>query len=219
MSIFNVNFSQLWNDITPPVLQKPIQQTWGTSLLQPLQYLRDLVFNDYANGSPYPVYDAASAYTTNDRVVYSGRAVYESVSGSTGVDPNNIQSWNKINDNYIGARERSHYNAQKILFEYGLNRNFQCSGIYINNQPILNAGMLIGNTGPYSTPISNSSYPYSSAYLNNHFSGITNTCYTIFVPGIVYSGLAATNTERENIVRNYADNYNIAGMIYAVVPY
>ena len=218
MSIFNINFSQLWNDLTPPVLQKPVQQSWGTTLLQPLQYLRDLVFDDYANGSPYPDYSTLSAYTTNDRVVYSGRVVYESISGSTAGAFDPVQ-WNKINDNYIGARERSKYNAQKIVFEYGLNRNFQCSGIYINNQQILNSGMLLGNTGSYSTPISNSSYPYSSAYLNNHFSGVTSTCYTIFVPTAVYNSLAATNTERENIIRNFADNYNIAGMIYEVVPY
>lgn len=219
MGIFNINFSGLWKDITPPVLRKPVHQAWGDVLLTPMQYLRDLTFNDFANGSSYPSYSGASAYTSNDRVSYNNRGVYESISGSTGILPTDINSWNLINENYIGVRERVKYNSQKMLFEYGLNRWFQCTGIYIDNNPILNTGLLMGNTGAYSSALSNSSTPTSASYLINSFSGFTTNSYTIYVPTGVYTDLGITNIERENVVRSFADNYNLAGFIYNVVAY
>jgi hypothetical protein len=220
MSIFNVNFSQLWYDLTPPVLQKGVQLAWGETLLKPLQYLRDLTFEDYANGSSYPSYSGLSAYTTGDRIIFTDRGVYESISGSTsGITPTDTNSWLLINDNYIGVRERVKYNSQKMLYEYGLNRWFQCSGIYIDNNSLIGSGFLMGNTGPYSSALSNTSVPTSATYLQNTYSGATSNCYTIYVPTPVFNNLAPTNIERENIIRSFADTVNLAGMTYNVVAY
>ncbi|MCD6017275.1 MAG: hypothetical protein K0S53_396 [Bacteroidetes bacterium] len=219
MSIFTVNFSGLWKNLTPPVLRKPVHQAWGDVLLEPVQYLRDLTFNDYADGSSYSPYTGTTTYVTGDRAIYTNRGVYESISGSTNVLPTDTNYWNLVNSNYIGVRERVKYNAQKMGFEHGLNRWFQCTGIYINNNPILNTGLLMGNTGAYSSALSNTSNPTSASYLINNYSGSTTNCYTIYVPTAVYNGLGVTNIERENVVRSFADNYNLAGMIYNVVAY
>lgn len=221
MSIFDINFSSFWETLTPPVLRQPVQLSWGTSLMKPMQYIRDLVFDDYADGSSYPVYSNASAYTSNDRVIFIDRGVYESVSGSTGVLPTVSASWYKVNDNYIGVRERIKYNSQKKLFEYALNRWFQCSGIYIDNTPYMPTGFLLGETGEFSSTLSNDSAPSSNpSYLANFgTTGYTSSCYTIFVPNAVYTGLSSTLIESENIVRSFADEYNLAGMIYTVSGY
>jgi hypothetical protein len=220
MSIYSVNFSQLWATLTPPVLKKPMQLVWGTVLMKPIQYIRDLVFDDYADGSPYSIYSNASVYTTDDRVVFIDRGVYESISGSTGILPNDVNYWNKVNDNYIGVRERIKYNSQKVLFEYGLNRWFQCSGIYIDNTPYTSTGFLMGQTGEFSSTLSNISTSINISYLNNTgYSGYTSSSYTIFVPNVVYTGLSSTQIESENIVRSFADKYNLAGIQYSVSGY
>lgn len=219
MSLYQIDFSNIWSQLTPPVLRKTVQNEWGNVLTAPVQYMRDLVFDDYVNGSPYAAYSGVSAYTAGDRVVYSDRGVYESISGSTGTNPLITSAWTKVNDNYIGVNERVKYNAQKMTFEYGLNRNFQCTGIYIANSATTTAGMLLGNTGAYSSYLSNSSVPISSSYLTNGFSGINTICYTIWVPNTVFTGLSTTYSERVNIVRNFADLYNIAGMQYSVSGY
>ncbi len=220
MSIYNVDFSGLWNTLTPPILRKPVQQNWGTSLMKPVQYLRDLVLDDYADGSGYNIYSNASTYTTDDRVVYIDRGVYESISGSTGVSPNDVNYWNKINDNYIGVRERVKYNSQKILFEYSLNKWFQCTGIYIDNTRFSTGGFVMGNTGAYSSTLSNISTSLNTTYLNNSgWSGYTDSCYTIYVPNVVFTGLSSTTIESENIIRSFADDYNLAGILYSVSGY
>ena len=41
--------------------------------------------------------------------------------------------WLKVSDNYIGIRERTLWNSQKIIFESSLNRWFQTTGIFIIN--------------------------------------------------------------------------------------
>lgn len=219
MPIYDLNFSQLWYDLTPPVLRKSVQVSWGKALLKPLQYQRDMILGNYADGSPYPIYSNASAYTTNDRVVWSGRTVYESISGSTGINPTMVNSWNKILDNYIGVRERCKYNAQKILFEFALNRNFQCSGIYIDNNTTVDDGFIIGLTPDFSTAVSLSDVPSAGGYIGLGYTANTQNNYTIYVPTVVFTGLGTTTLQSENTVRSFADNYNLAGMIYNVLPY
>ncbi len=189
---------------------------WGKVLSKPLQYLRDLIFEDYANGSNYLLYDNSTVYVIGDRIFYLDRGVYECILATLGNLPTDTTYWRKINDNYIGVRERILYNAQKMTFEWGLNRWFICSGIYITNNSLALSGFLMGETGEYSSTLVNIANP---SYLINDFvlGGIYS--YTIYVPTAVFNSLGTTNTERENIIRSFADNYNLAGMLYNVVPY
>lgn len=217
MSIFNVNFSQIWQTFTPPVLRKPIQLAWGETLLKPVQYMRDLIFVDYADGSVYNDYSPLSSYTPSDRVIYTDRGVYENHNSSVGFAPTDTAYWNKINDNYIGIRERVRYNSQKKLFEYSLNRWFQCTGIYIENTPIQASFFTMGQTGTYSSTMSNGAS--NQFYMGNSYSANSTSSYTIWVPLTAYTGMSTVLTERENIVRSFADNYNLAGMFYSVSGY
>ena len=73
---------------------------------------------------------------------------------------------------------------------------------------------MLGETGSYSSSLSNGAS--NQYYLGITYTGTTTSCYTIFVPNIVYTGLSSTLIESENIIRSYADNYNLAGMLYSV---
>jgi hypothetical protein len=39
------------------------------------------------------------------------------------------------------------------------------------------------------------------------------------VPIAIWTALGATTTDRDNIIRKYADNFNLAGITYTITPY
>ncbi len=230
MSIFNVQFSTLVTQLLPPLLRQPKEIAWLTSLTAPLQY-DSIVYNEYMTGSTYDVFVSGTTYSGGDRVIYIDRGVYESVSGSTGVYPSDINSWSLLNSNFIGAIERSKYNARKLDFEYGLNRWFMVDGfvpvstastitqdlfsvsantIYIENTNNVSVfPFMMGETGPYSSYMADDSF-YSLTYMGNYFSGTTSTEFIIWIPNYIYSGITDT------LVRSFADTINIAGMQYSI---
>ncbi len=226
MSIFSINYSQLWEQITPPILRQPKELALGRTLIRPIQYLRDLIFDDYVTGSTYQMFDVSSAYTSDNRVIYTDRGVYENLTGSTGVYPTDTLSWRKINDSYIGATERSQYNAQKYLYEFGLNRFFQLTGItnetiyssantniYIENIKASSQSFIMGGqSGLYSSDMF---YTTSSEFMFNGLIAEQPFDYIIWVPDYIYTGV----TCNELIVRSFADTLNIAGMRYSVSGY
>lgn len=219
--IYIIQFSLLWEKLMPPILRKSLHLAWGSVVVAPLQRLRDLIFNDYANGSHYDAYDNSTAYVIGDIVYYTDRAVYQCIENSTGNLPTDTNYWFKLLDNRIGVRERIKYNSQKVLFEYALNRWFDVPSadpqIYIQNNTIYGTAFLLGQTGAYSSTMPRSSV-HQLYYLGNSYD-YRSDAFTIFVPVAVFNALASNNTDRENIIRNFADNYVLAGMIYSVVTY
>ena len=220
-SIYIIQFSLLWEKLCPPILRKALHLSWGTVLTQPLQYLRDLIFENYANGSNYNAYDNATAYVVGDRIYYTNRSVYECIEGTTGNLPTDTTYWRKIVDNRIGIRERIKYNSQKIVFEYALNRWFDVPSvdpqIYIQNNTIYGTAFLMGRAGIYSSTMPRSS-SHQLYYLGNGYD-YRSDAFTIYVPILVFNALANNDTNRENVVRNFADNYVLAGITYTVVTY
>lgn len=214
--IYIISFQLLWETLYPPILRKPKHLSWGKVMAKPLQYLRDLIFDDYANGSNYLLYDNSTVYVLGDRIFYLDRGVYECILATLGNLPTDATYWRKINDNYIGVRERILYNSQKMTFEWALNRWFICSGIYIENQSLSFSGFLMGNSGEYSSTLVNISNP---SYLMNSFTISTDFSFIIYVPLAVFNSLGNSDIERENIIRSFADNYVLAGMLYDVLPY
>jgi len=230
MGIFQVNFSNVWQQLVPPILRQPIQNAWGESLTQPLQ-INNVLFNEYISGSTYLAYDNGTTYVAGNRVSYSDRKVYENLTGSTGVNPLNANTWLQVNTNYLGARERSLYAAQKLTFEYALNRWFQVSGfypvftptaitqslfaqsantIYIQTVSTSTPVFMMGQTGPYSSLMVYNSF-YATSFMTNYFSGLSSYDYIIWTP----NSLGLT----ESLVRNFADTINISGMQYAFSGY
>jgi hypothetical protein len=215
--IYNVSFSLVAEQLYPPVLRKTKHLQWMKVLSSPIQSLRDLIFDDYVDGSQYATYSSSVTYSINDRVVYINRGVYESLGTSIGATPSTATaSWSLILDNYIGILERVKYNSQKMTYEYGLNRWFQCSGIYIENIPISYSGFLLGNRGPLSNTLVNVNNP---SYMGNTFNVGASYDYIIWVPIAVFNLLGATIQERSDMIRSFADNYNLAGLSYDVQSY
>jgi len=219
--IYVIDFSLLWEKLYPPILRQSLHLAWGTVVTKPLQRLRNLAFEDYANGSIATRYDNSTAYSVGDEVYYTNRSVYKCIEASTGNIPTDTTYWTKILDNRIGVRERIKYDSRKVLFEYALNRWFDVPSadpqIYITNNTIYGTAFIMGRSGTLSSTMPRSS-SHQLYYLGNSYT-YRSDAFTIYVPILVFNALDTNNTNRENIIRNFADNYVLAGITYSVTTY
>ena len=233
MSIYQIDTEYIGGQLTPPKLRKPKQFSWIKVILSPLQKFFDVSFLGYKNGDTSLDYNNVTTYNFGDRVIYTDKSIYEATytnplgvaESFSGVIPTNTLAWTKINNVFIGSDERSKYNAQKLLFEYALNRFFRVAAspadqIYITNNFIDSGQNFLMNTGSNDSSLMPLNSMYQIDYMGLFPTYQTNTNdYTIFVPIAVFTALGDTNDNRENAVRNFADIYNLAGMRYDVQSY
>jgi len=224
MSIYQIDTSYVSEQLTPPKLRNVKLLAWLKVLLKPISNLFDVNFLDYKIGNVYTDYSGATTYSFGDKVMYIDKSIYELiVATSTGVDPVNTTNWIKINDVFIGCDERIKYNAQKLLFEYALNKFFLVpvvgDQIYIDNQITFETPFIMGNTGDLSSSMPTNSINQIS-YLGNAYTYTSSSYdYTIYVPIAIFTALGTNTTNRENAIRFFADKYNLSGLIYNVIAY
>lgn len=124
MGFYDQNYKKISEQLSPPQYRLPRNLSWFEAILYPLQWLRDLIFFDYASGTDAERWDSLTAYVYSDRVIYQGM-VYEALQGSTGVIPSeNSGTWLLVLEDFRGVYERVSYNGQKLVMEYLLNRWF-----------------------------------------------------------------------------------------------
>lgn len=168
-SIYNITFSTVWSQLSPPSKRSTGFLKWGLSLLKPLQWLRDLFFTKYATGSTYTLWSNVTAYVKGDRVQYQAK-VYEAYLPNTGEVPTG-SSWILVLEDFRGAYERVTYNGQKLTLEWILNRWFATtfvqpvhatpsarSDFYIDTLDTDDNTMLVGVTAGKSFVKTNSAY-------------------------------------------------------------
>lgn len=182
------------------------------------------IFYAYINGSDAYVYDSGVTYGVGSRVVYNFQVFESLVSSNTGNIPDvSTASWRKILDYFIGASERTKYNASKIVFEYALNRFFRTtfaqppatSDIFITNTVPAYPSFLVGYTESASSYIGDSS---SSGFVTSTevFTTASSYQFVIHFPLSLYTALGAN---AEKIIRSIADKYAISGTLYTIITY
>lgn len=230
-TIYDIDFNLQAENIIPPDKRKTKLLAYLKALVLPVQILRDRFFNWYANGLT-PGIDAdfwvlGMGVGPEEYVIGPDNAVYECVN-SLGVSPSMIapgldtENFVKIQDVYIGLRERLKYNSRKIVLEYILNKWFRVDPlpsdqIYIENHEIYGTFFILGETGETSSSMADSSLN-QSYFLGNVYT-YDPYAFTIWVPAAVFAAIDPDPTTAENIVRSIADKYVIAGMIYNVDTY
>lgn len=224
-SIYDIDYDSVDLQLLPPDKRLPKMIAWVQSLTTPLQWLRDLFYNEYANGFTGPAWDVLATYAKGDRVRYIDRAVYECVVPTTaGILPTDTAYWIKIQDIYIGINERAKYNSQKMVFEFLLNKWFEVAPlpadqIVIQNNHVDTNGFFMSTSddvfgcGQMGTQQNQAQFMgvASSPY------GLSQYDFTIKVPSAVYAG-SLINSE-DKIIRAIADKYVIAGMSYNIITY
>ncbi len=224
MSIYDVNYKETARQLLPPDKRGPRMKAWLGALLAPLQYLRDLWLGDYRTGSIGQPWIALTPYAAGNRVTFKGSAYESLVDNNTGNLPTNQSYWVLVQQNFIGVQERVLYTGNSLIFIYAINKFFgtvfrqpnNVSDIYVTVYPKPPSVFVIGATEAFSSVVySNTSSEFVIDAYN--FSGYFNM--TIFVPVAVYNALDIDPNNREKIIRNFADKYIIAGIIYSVQTY
>ena len=230
-SIYDIDFNLQAENILPPDKRKTKLLAYLKAIVLPVQILRDRFYNWYANGLT-PGVDAdfwgpGMGVGPGEYVIGPDNAVYECINplGVSGlfVPPGlDTENYVKLQDVYIGLRERLKYNSRKIVLEYILNKWFRVDPlpsdqIYIENHDIYGTFFILGASGPTSSSMANSSLS-QQYFLGNVYSYDANA-FTIWVPTAVFAAIDSDPTTAENIVRSIADKYVIAGMIYNVDTY
>lgn len=235
-SIYDYTVSLIAKSLSPLRYRKVGWQALFSSMLSPMQWLRDLFFEDYAAGFTGNKW-SAGAYLKGDRVRYKNHSVYEAQADTSG-EPSVSDDWMKIQEIWIGATERSKYNGGKLLLEYALNKWFDTqfrqptanvadplfytpkSDIYIKNIIPANQVFIFSNSITTASKFSNSGFA-------NFFQNLIDfdaTCFTINIPTAVYDALlpgepTGTTANKDKIVRSFADKYVAAGIIYTITIY
>lgn len=224
MSIYDINYTGVGNQLLPPDKRGVPMRSWLATLLRPLQYLRDLWLGDYRTGSTTAPFLISTTYAKGDRVLFKA-SVYESlVAGNIGNEPPNDLYWVRVQENFIGVYERVQYNGTVLMLTYALNKYFgttfrqpnNVSDIYIEAVPKPADVFVVGWTEDESSVV----YANSSTEViidSYSFSDYSNMI--IWVPLAVYNALDTVAANREKIVRNFADKYVVAGITYKVQTY
>ena len=237
MSIYDYDVNNATKNLLPPNKRKPNNLAFLGVFGNVLQRLRDIFFNNYADGSIEGDWVSAGTYHYVDRVRGADNAIYEliTVAGITGITTPPAQdsvNWIKIVDNFIGVRERAHYTSQKIMIEYALNRYFKVGApslpftgashtiqIYILSTPNSISNFWLSNGGPNAL----TSYLSNGVYFQRNFLGnsytYSATSFTIYVPAAVWATLGASDTIREGVIRGQADKYVQCAKFYKVLSY
>jgi hypothetical protein len=222
MAIYDIDVNFVSTNLTPPQLRKPKMIAWLKTLVIELRFF-DFLFRWYRDSSytSWNIFNPALTYSFNNSVLYTDNCVYMYINTTptSGNLPSDTNYWVLIQDNFIGVDKRINANAQKIVFEYTLNRWFRTTGIYITNTTTFTTPFVMGISGTLS-----SSMPINSInqlqYLGNSYTYTSSSFdYTIYVPVLFFATLGTTPLNRENAIRNFADLYNLAGMIYQVQTY
>jgi len=225
--LYSTDYSIVWENTLPPEKRNPSNIAWGAVIMKAIQWLHDLFFVKYADEFSGASWNNFTAYAAGERVKYSDHSVYEAQAAILiGQPAPNVNSdWLKVQNNWIGARERAKYNGQKMVLEYALNKWFDTdfryapfvSDIYIQNNVIDSGGYDIAESDNLS-----SSIPVNEIFADDSIGNIYSSNqngFTIFVPLAVYGALSPDPPSREKIVRAFADMYVTAGVTYDVQTY
>lgn len=226
--IYNINYDQVTEALLPPSKRKTVTLAYLRVFGAGFQYYHKILFDTYADGFaglPFSQYDT---YLKGDQRRAEDHAVYEAVVAIPSFpsqSPPNNPNWFKITNVWIGARERMKYNGTKLVLEYALNKWFETtfrqpsatSDIYIVNSALSTDGFVIGLDPTDTSTIAKedvySDFSIGPDYTPNPYS------FAIYVPLAVFNNLAFNNADRENIIRNFADQYINAGFLYQVITY
>lgn len=227
MAIYDLDTNILAANLTPSKKRIGRYLAWHKVLLKPLQYLRDMLFGTYANINPATDWSVLGSYVVGEQVKYIDKAIYQCwVATTPGIVPTDSAYWFKVQDNFVGARPRAKYNAQRLVFEWALNEWFATtffqppavSDIYISPTSTNIEDFIVGISESES---SSAVYQNGDAVSFVQAQNPTYTApqFTIYIPVAVWTALGSTNDDRDNCVRNIADLYIYAGIEYTITPY
>ena len=216
MNIFDINFKQQTPELLPPDKRDNNRVGLVSSLLNGIQWARDLSVGSYKNGSTAPAY-ATGTYPAYAQVIFN-KSVYYSLNDNNTSTPLDTTQWLKIQDNFIGVSERVKFNGQNIILEYSLNKRF--NGVYrpkpSTTPSDIYMQLLASTIGGFNVGQSTGSSVGQST--SSDTIGSTSSVRRInnFQVNVLASIFAKTN---EKEIRNFINQYIPSGLNYTVTTY
>lgn len=222
---YSLNFDKLGENLLPNNKRLVKYKSFVSTLLSPLAWLHNRFFYDYKEGAAYAPYNNATQYYRGDIVIYLDKSIYYCLNDSLGNIPTNSAYWYKVQDVYLGIKERIYYQPQRLTFEYALNRFFgqlfvnppATNVIYISNNTIDANGMVIGlndaDTALIPELLGFNNYVGSTPPSSNIYA------FTIYYPVYLPATLSLTTSEFESILKQQADKIKLAGTFYNIATY
>lgn len=194
----------------------------------------ECILSSTGNAPTNTTYFTLKTYSTGNKIIYIDKAVYECVDSSllneVGVISLSGYYFIKIQDKFLGLKERTKTTAQIQLFEYILNKWFYTSynypsttnDIYITNTPNDNHSFVFGVTESESSFVAITDSLQETFIADTFYQTTIN--FTINIPLAVYDALkpldpSGTTATKDSIVRNFADGYVCAGTVYTITLY
>lgn len=223
MPIYDYDSSIVAEQLTPPVLRQTKSLAWLNVICRPIQYLYDLIFVDYKDGSDHDVFDYTTAYNAFDKVIYLDNKVYECIKASLNKYPTNTEYWVLVNENFIGASERVKYNSQIILLEYALNKWYRndtiSDQIYIENVTNVSLQFVMSNDSVYSSVMPNDSNNQIQYMGNAPTYPLTDYDFIVWVPNAIFNTLGSDTVTRTKNVESFVNKYVLSGVKYRIGNY
>lgn len=229
MGIYDVDYIITSGELIPPVRRYSDAADISYALAAPLNEL-DTIFNYLREGTGASDYDALTVYSFGNLVNYQRRVYYknETTDGYiAGITPNNTTYFVKVLDYTIGLDERIRYSPNKLILEYALNSIFgttfnqppTLSDIYITRTPNSNDCFEIGQTEEESSTITQNEADSMWSIPQFEPDGTVQYDYVVNVPVAVWTALASTGTERDNIILSVLAKYKLYGFLAEVQTY
>jgi len=211
------------SDLLVPDKREPNIIAFNDGLVGNTAQLHTNLFSTYKNAQFAITAWSAGTYSRNALVRYGKSVFISSVSRNTD-EPSFSDNWVLVSDNYLGTDFRLSIRGEKLILEYALNTWFETtfrqptavSDIYITTNTILNDIFRVGQNELSSSKVSTLR---STELVGNAYTFTAQYNLTIHIPVAVYDALATTADARESIVRNFADKYINAGLLYNIVTY
>lgn len=230
-SIYDFTASIFAEHMLPPLKRLARYKSWIGVLLNPIQYGRDLFYNQYANGD-YDIYwDSISTCNKGDIVVYLDYQIYIARRNVPIMTPcTDTNYWDYVSPN-VGLKKLAAITGQKLSLEYVLNKHYGTtfrqpsvgtSDIYIEDIDIDVNYFVAGIDGE------ESSFAAISGQDALQFVGESYTYDTeamvIWVPDAALSAITQGSEispypEAQKVVLSYAYRFIFAGIIARVEPY
>lgn len=228
MSIYNVDFNITTVELLPVHKRVDNIENILYSLLKPLNE-NETFFTWLREGSGAPDYNPATVYVFGETANYQRRSYYRNeftIGYSAGIAPNNTTYWTRVLDNNIGLSTRIRFTPQKILMEYALNIIFgtsfnqppALSDIYIENNNTDDSNFFIGQLDIDTANISETDQ-LADYFIAEIDGNLAASDFTVFVPVAVWTALAATTQERNNIILSVVNKLKLFGYIADVQTY
>jgi len=198
------------------------------SFAKPLNQL-STIFQYLRQGTAAGDYNALTVYSQGNLVNYQRRVYFRNevtLGYAAGITPNNTAYFVTVLDFTIGMDERIRFTPQKIVLEYALNAIFGTtfnqppvlSSIYIVNQNTNDDSFSVAQLDAFSSNVAQTDA--SSDWFVTQFDSVgIDSDFIVYVPVAVWTALASTSMERNNIILSVVNKYKLFGYIAEVQTY